>query len=142
MLPQKPPRVKRARLDCAQRQAQALRGLGAGQPLQFPVEHHDSQVLSQLRNGLPQPCAALAFAEDFFWRRSAVRNLHGTIIVLIIQTIFLKRLSYAALAQQHQGFVDDYPREPRRETGFLAKPLQVHDGPRKMRCSERFSGAS
>jgi hypothetical protein len=43
----------------------------------------------------------------------------------------MKRLSRAALAQQHQGFVDDDPSEPGRESGVFAEPLQVHQGPVK-----------
>jgi hypothetical protein len=43
----------------------------------------------------------------------------------------MKRLLCAALAQQHQGFVDDYSGEPGRESGVLAEPLQVHECPLK-----------
>ena len=41
------------------------------------------------------------------------------------------RLSCSALSQQHQGFVDDYPGEPGRESGVFAEPLQVHECPLK-----------
>jgi hypothetical protein len=101
MLLQKPPRVHCPRLNSAYRQAKALSGLGAGQALQLPVVHNDSQVLSKLRNCLPQRCAALAFAEEFFWCRSAVGNLRSTVTSFSIHTAFIKWFSRAALAQQH-----------------------------------------
>ena len=57
--------------------------------------------------------------------------LHASITLCSIQIIFMKRLSCAALAQQHRGFADDYLGEPGRESGVFAEPLQVHDCPLK-----------
>src|SRR5208282_4914474 len=127
MLPQKPPRVKRARLNGGDGETQKPSGFRASQTFQLAVKNDDPQVLSKPSNCLKQGRAAFAFAKDFFWCRSTVSNLHATITLCSIHAIFMKRLSSAAPAQQYQGFVDDDPGKPGRESGVFAEPLQVHE---------------
>jgi len=70
---------------------------------------------------------ALAFANDFFRRRSAVSNLHAAIASFGIRTIFKNWLACAALAQYHQGFIDRYAGQPCRKTRVFAEPLQIQE---------------
>jgi len=131
MLPQKPPRVKRARLNGGDSETQKSSSFRVSQTFQLAVQNDDPLVLSKPSNCLKQGRAAFAFAKDFFWSRSTIGNLHATVTLRSIHTILMKRLSCAELAQQHQGFVDDYPGEPGRESGIFTEPLQVHECPLK-----------
>ena len=93
------------------------------------MQNHDPQVLPKASNCLKQGRAAFAFAKDFFWCRSAVGDLPGTVTLFGIHIIFITRLSLPALSQEHQGFIDDYPGKPSRESGTLAELLKVHERP-------------
>ncbi|HTA60716.1 MAG TPA: hypothetical protein VK805_21360 [Candidatus Baltobacteraceae bacterium] len=123
--------MKCAPLNGAHGQAKTPSGLRAGQALHLAVQNDDPQVLSKPSNCLKQGRASFAFAEDFFWCRSAIGNLHATLTLRNVHPLFVKRLSRAALAQQHQRFVDDYPGEPGRKSGVFAESLQIHEYPLK-----------
>src|SRR5271154_6253841 len=99
MLPQKPPRVKRARFNRGDGETQKSSGFRASQAFQLALQNDDPQVLSKPSNCLKQGRAAFAFAKDLFWCKSTASDLHATITLCSIHTTFIKRLSCAALAQ-------------------------------------------
>ena len=70
---------------------------------------------------------ALIFAKDFFGRRSAVRDLYTTFLLWGINATFMKRLSCAALAQEHQSFVDHDASQPGRKRRVLSKRFEAYE---------------
>jgi hypothetical protein len=102
--------VECTRLNGADRETQEFGGFRACQAFQIAVENDHPQVLSKLTNCLEQCRPTFGFAKDFFRRRPAVRNLEVTIHLIGIYPVLKKWFPYAALAQQHQGFVDRYAR--------------------------------
>jgi hypothetical protein len=97
-------------LNGADRETQEFGGFRACQTFQIAVENDDPQVLSKLTNCLKQCRPTFGFAKDFFRRRPAVRNVEVTVPLIGIHPVLKKWFPCAALAQQHQGFVDRYAR--------------------------------
>jgi hypothetical protein len=90
------------------------------------VENDDPQVLSKLTNCLKQCRPTFGFAKGFFRRWAAVRNVELTVPLIGIHQVLKKSFPCAALAHQHQGFIDRYAREPGRESRVFAESLQVN----------------
>jgi len=124
-VPQNSPCVKHTRLNGAHGQAEAPSSLGAGQTLQLTEQNDDPQVLSKPSNCLMQGCVAFGLAKHFFWCRSTIGNLDADIAFCGIQTMCMKRLSSAALAQEYQGFIDRYSCKPGGERRVFAETFQI-----------------
>jgi len=93
--------MKRACFNGGDGETQKSSGFRDAQTFQFAVQNDDSQLLSKSSNCLEQGCAAFAFAKDFFWCGSAAGDLHSAVTLSSIHIMFVKRLSSAALSQQH-----------------------------------------
>jgi hypothetical protein len=97
-------------LNGADRETQEFGGFSACQTFQIAVENDDPQVLSKLTNCLKQYRPTFGFAKGFFRRRPSVSNVEVTEPLIGIHPVLKKWLPCAALAQQHQCFVDRYAR--------------------------------